>query len=61
MFLRCSYFFSNLSLNVLINMVLIQKKECNQCLALENQGLALGLSGLTWAFPWPRQGLLGLG
>ena len=28
MFLRCSYFFSNLSLNVLINMVLIQKKEC---------------------------------
>ena len=28
MFLRCSYFFGNLSLNVLINMVLTQKKEC---------------------------------
>ena len=30
MFLRCSYFFGNLSLNVLINMVLTQKKECIQ-------------------------------
>ena len=30
MFLRCSYFFGNLSLNVLINMVLTQKKECRR-------------------------------
>ena len=30
MFLRCSYFFGNLSLNVLINMVLTQIKECIQ-------------------------------
>ena len=29
MFLRCSYFFGNLSLNVLINMVLTQIKECS--------------------------------
>ena len=28
MFLRCSYFFVNLSLNVLINMVLTQKNRC---------------------------------
>ena len=28
MFLRCSYFLANLSLNVLINMVLTRKKEC---------------------------------
>ena len=28
MFLRCSYFFGNLSLNVLINMVLTQKNQC---------------------------------
>ena len=28
MFLRCSYFLANLSLNVLINMVLTQIKEC---------------------------------
>ena len=30
MFLRCSYFFGNLSLNVLINMVLTQIKECRR-------------------------------
>ena len=30
MFLRCSYFLANLRLNVLINMVLTQKKECMQ-------------------------------
>ena len=29
MFLRCSYFFVNLSLNVLINMVLIKTNKCN--------------------------------
>ena len=33
MFLSCSYFFGNLSLNVLINMVLTQK---NQCIAFNN-------------------------
>ena len=30
MFLRCSYFLANLRLNVLINMVLTQIKECKQ-------------------------------
>ena len=37
MFLRCSYFLANLSLNVLINMVLTQKKECKpirRCLSV---------------------------
>ena len=29
MFVRCSYFLGNLSLNVLINMVLTRKKECS--------------------------------
>ena len=28
MFLRCSYFFGNLSLNVFINMVLTLKNQC---------------------------------
>ena len=29
MFLRCSYLFGNLSLDVLINMVLTQKNQCS--------------------------------
>ena len=40
MFLRCSYFLANLSLNVLINMVLTQKKECSGRVC----GLLLNLS-----------------
>ena len=30
MFLACSYFFRNLSLDVLISMVLIKKKDVNE-------------------------------
>ena len=39
MFLRYSYFFGNLSLNVLINMVLTQIKECNDTLTNNHREL----------------------
>ena len=52
-FLSCSYFFDNLSLNVLINMVLTKKKKCialsSVCLAIP-PGVRLDIP--LWRFLW---------
>ena len=66
MFLRCSYFFGNLSLNVLINMVLTKKKsvyslsrEFQQYLKIVFQWARLekrrgkpNQQHVTWIYPW---------